>query len=193
MLLSQFPLTFHNIDNGMPCFITLLMTPLVLIGMVFMIIWEMFHGRISWNSLFLLLLVNFVSGFRLGLMFIFHKMYQVKSHSSPWFSVVCAAAIVHRNHSFCFYQKDKSSESKVKFRLASNCCKSFLEATNKTKESITSQKLGCQNFWRIVNSVLNKGKSAIHPQFNTQRCCFLHLIKQKCLLKTFLGTLILMT
>ena len=34
------------------------------------------------------------------------------------------------------------------------------------QESITSQKLGCRNFWRIANSVLNKGKSAIPPLFN---------------------------
>ena len=45
-------------------------TILVLIVMVFVIIWEMFHGRISWNSVFLLLLVNFVSSFRLELMYI---------------------------------------------------------------------------------------------------------------------------
>ena len=32
--------------------------------------------------------------------------------------------------------------------------------------SITSQKLGSRDFWRIANSVLNKGKSAIHPLFN---------------------------
>ena len=69
------------------------------------------------------------------------------------------------------YQKDKSSESKVKFRQASNCCKRVLEAAklayaNKTKESITSQKLGSRDFWRIANSVLNKGKSAIPPLFN---------------------------
>ena len=42
--------------------------------------------------------------------------YQVKPHSSPWFSAACAAAIVHRNHFFHFYQQNKSSESKVKFR-----------------------------------------------------------------------------
>ena len=69
------------------------------------------------------------------------------------------------------YQKDKSSDSKVKFRQASNRCKSVLEAAklayaNKTKESITSQKLGSRDFWRIANSVLNKGKSAIPPLFN---------------------------
>ena len=41
-----------------------------------------------------------------------------------------------------------------------------LAYANKTKESITSQKLGSRNFWQIANSVLNKGKSAILPQFN---------------------------
>ena len=101
-----------------------------------------------------------------------HRKYQVKPHSSPWFSAACAAAIVHRNHFFRLYQKDKSSDSKVKFRQASNCCKRVLEATklaygNKTKESITSQKLGSCNFWRIANSVLNRGKSAIRPLFNS--------------------------
>ena len=45
-----------------------------------------------------------------------HSEYQVKPHSSPWFPAACAAAIVHRNHFFCLYQKDKSSASKVKFR-----------------------------------------------------------------------------
>ena len=32
--------------------------------------------------------------------YILHRKYQVKSHSSPWFSAACAAAIVHRNHFF---------------------------------------------------------------------------------------------
>ena len=31
-----------------------------------------------------------------------HRKYQVKPHSSPWFSAACAAAIVHRNHFFSF-------------------------------------------------------------------------------------------
>ena len=100
-----------------------------------------------------------------------HRMYQVKPHSSPWFSAACAAAIVHRNHFFRWYQQNKSSESKVKFRQASNRCKRVLEAAKlayatKTKESITSQKLGSRNFWPIANSVLKKSKSAIPPLFN---------------------------
>ena len=44
----------------------------------------------------------------------YHK-YQVKSHSSPWFSPACATAIVHRNHFFGLHQQIKS-ESKIKFR-----------------------------------------------------------------------------
>ena len=57
-----------------------------------------------------------------------HHKYQVKPHSSPWFSAACAAAIVQRNHFFCLYQQNKSSEYKVKFRPASNHCKRVLEA-----------------------------------------------------------------
>ena len=69
------------------------------------------------------------------------------------------------------YLQNKSSESKVKFRQASNCCKSVLETAKfayvtKTIESITSQKPGFQDFWQIANSVLNKGKSATLPLFN---------------------------
>ena len=80
-----------------------------------------------------------------------HRKYQVKPHSSPWFSAAFAAAIVHRNHFFRLYQQNKSFESKVKFRQASNRCKRVLEAAKlaygtKTKESITSQKLGSRDF-----------------------------------------------
>ena len=76
-----------------------------------------------------------------------HCKYHVKLHSSPWFSAACAAAVVHRNHFFCLLQKNKSSESKVKLRQASNCYKRVLEAAklvyaNKTKDCINSQKFG---------------------------------------------------
>ena len=106
-----------------------------------------------------------------------HRKYQVKPHSSPWFSAACVAAIVHRNHFIHLYQKDKSSESKVKFRQVSNRCKRVLEAAklayaNKTKESITFQKLGSRDFCQIANSVVNKGKSAIPPLFNSPEVLF---------------------
>ena len=34
------------------------------------------------------------------------------------------------------------------------------------QESSTSQKLGSHDFWQIAKSILNKGKSAVPPQFN---------------------------
>ena len=129
-----------------------------------------------------------------------HRQYQVKPHSSPWFSTACNAALVHRNHFFHLYQQNKSPE-KFKFIQASNRCKRILKGTklayaNKTKESITSQKLGPCEFWRIANSVLNKDKSALPPLVNIAEMLsssLLHLMKQNCLLKTFLRTLILIT
>ena len=83
-----------------------------------------------------------------------HGKNQAKPHSCLWFLAACAAAILHRNGFFCFYQKD------------SYRCKRVLEDAklayaNKTKESVTSHQLGTQEFCRIGNSVLNKRKSSI--------------------------------
>ena len=76
-----------------------------------------------------------------------HHKHQAMPHSSPQFSAACVASIVHRSNFFDLYEQNKFSESKVKFRQASNCCKWVLEITkleqaNKAKEYITSQKLG---------------------------------------------------
>ena len=100
-----------------------------------------------------------------------HRKYQANSHSSPWFSAACAAAIVPRNNVFRLHQQNKSSDSKVKFREASNRCKRVLEAgklayATKTKESITSQKLDSRDFWLTTNSVLNEAKSTLSLLFN---------------------------
>ena len=118
------------------------MTIPVLTGMTFVIIGESFHGKISLNLMLLLLLVNFVSGFRLELMYISLIASIMSSltylHDCP--ATACAAAMVQRNHFLCLYQQIKSPGSKGKFRQVSNCCKRVLEATklgcaNKTKES----------------------------------------------------------
>ena len=119
----------------------------------------------------LLLLVNFDSGFRLELM---HISLIENSRSSlihlhgfqllvlrPWFIEI----------TLFICTKEKSSDSKVKFRQASNRGKRVLEAAklayaNKTKKVHFSQKRGSHDFWQIANSVLNKGKSAIPQLFN---------------------------
>ena len=159
----------------------------------------MFHRRISLNSVLLLLLVNFVSGFRLELMYIPRHKYQVKPHSSPWFSATCAAAIVHRNHFILLYQQNKSSESKVKFRQASNCCKRVFEAAKlayatKTKESISlPRNLALRTFGKLL-TVFSTKVNLLYLLYSTdRRCCLLHLIKQNYLLKTFPRTQVLMT
>ena len=71
---------------------------------------------------------------------------------------------------FPFLPTELSFESKVKFRQASNHCKMVLKVAKHAyankRNSITSQKLGFWNFWRINNSVLNKGKSVVPLLFN---------------------------
>ena len=105
------------------------MTILVLIGTVFISIWEMFHGRISLNLMLLLLLVNFLSRISLELIYI-SPIQNIRSTLTRLhgFSAACRAATVHRNHFFHLYEKDRSSDSKVKFRQVSNHCKRVLEA-----------------------------------------------------------------
>ena len=114
----------------MPCFIAQLMAILVLIEMVFMIISEMLCGRISLNSMLLLLLVNFVSGFRLELMYIF-LIVSIRSsltHLHSFQQLVLLLQFIEIF--FCLYQQIKSSEFKLKFRQASNCSKGFVKMPN---------------------------------------------------------------
>ena len=79
-------------------FITQLMTILVLIGKIFVIILELFHGRISLNSVVLQLLVNFVSGFKLELMYIsLSKVSGQAALISMVFSCLCCCHISQKS------------------------------------------------------------------------------------------------
>ena len=110
----------------------------------------MFHGSIYLN--FASAATEFCEAVQFGTdVLIPHHKYQINSWFKPslipWFPASCTTAIVHRNQFFCFYQQGKSSESKVKFKLGSNCYKRVLEAAklsyaNKTKQSITPQRPG---------------------------------------------------
>ena len=125
----------------------------------------MFHGRILLNSVLLLLLVKFCECVQVEIhVYISHQKYQVKSHSSPWFSAACAAPIVYKNHFFCLHQKDKSAQSKTKFRQTSNGYKNVLETAklayaNKAKKSISSQKFGLRDFFTyFIHNLFIVGK-----------------------------------
>ena len=158
------------------------MTILVLISTVFVIIREMFRGRISLNSVLLLLLVK----------------YQVKSHSSSWFSAACAAAIIHRNHFFRLYQKDKCSDSKVKFRDRQVIVtKGFLKLPNlhmltKQKSQSHPRNLALGTFGELL-IVFSTKVNLLYLLYSTTRsCCLLHLTKQT-FGENFLRALIVMT
>ena len=68
--------------------------------------WDGLHEHlrvVPWEDIFKLSAFAAASEFsewvQVGIvLYIPHCKYQIKSHSSPWFSAVCAAVIVHRNH-----------------------------------------------------------------------------------------------
>ena len=85
------------------------------------------------------------------------------------------------------YQKDKSSDSKVKFREASNRCKRVFEAAklayaNKTKESVTSHNFALVTFVELLILFSTKVNLLYLLYSTIQRCCLLHLTKQNFLL-----------
>ena len=109
---------------------------------------------------------DFVSGFRLELMYISLTVNIRPSLTHLYGFQLLVQFIVHRNHFSHLY-----SQNKVNFGQDSHRCKGVLKAAklayaNETKTSITSLKLSSQNFKRIAKNVLNKGKSAIPPLFN---------------------------
>ena len=97
--------------------------------------WDGLHDHlrdVPWEDIFKLSASTTASGFcewvQVGTeVYIPQYNYQVKCHSSPWFSAACAAAKFHRNYYFHLFQENKSSQPKVKFRQASNHCKTFLK------------------------------------------------------------------
>ena len=100
--------------------------------------------------------------------FIPHRRYQVKPHSVPWFSPDCSAAIATRNHHYHCYRSNPSTSNRASFRKARNDCEKVLKAAESryiesTKSKISDQTLGSKDFWRILNSVLNRGKSSVPP------------------------------
>ena len=141
--------------------------------------WVSLHdhlGDVPWENIFKLSAFSAASELcgcvQIGIdVYTSHFKYQSKPYLYPWFSAAFAAAILHTNHFLGFCAQNKSSKSKVKFRQASNRCRRLLETAklaygNKTKDSITSKKLGSWDFWGIANSVLNKVKSALPSLFN---------------------------
>ena len=164
MLLSQFPLTFCELKMRCPISLHNLWLFLCWVGQMRDVSWEdtlnacavseicdRVHSEIHVSSP--------------------HCKYHVMLLWSTWFSAACAAGIIHRNHFFVFTNRINLLNLKLSSDSVSHC-KRGLEAVkftyaNKTKAPITFQKLGSWDFWWIPNSILNKGKYAILPLFNS--------------------------
>ena len=103
--------------------------------------------------------------------FIPSRKFQVKPHSSPWFSPACAAAIAHRNHFFHLYQQHPSPGNRKLFVTARNQCKYIIRDAKaayqeRIRTRISAQRVGSREFWRIMKSVRSNGKLSIAPLFN---------------------------
>ena len=137
------------------------MNILTLIGIVFMIIGEMLHGNISLNSVLLMLLVNFVSGLLLELMYI-SLIKNIRSSLTHLHSFQLLVQLPSYIEITFLFAPTKSSEFKVKVRQASKHCKMVLAAAklayaNKKKNPSLPRKLALRTF----------GGSALLPLFNS--------------------------
>ena len=93
--------------------------------------WDSLHKHsrdVRWEDIFKLsssaaAASKFCEWVQVGIdVYILHHKYQVKPQSSSWFSAAFPTSIVHKNYFFRLYQRNKSSESKVKFKQISNHC-----------------------------------------------------------------------
>ena len=186
MLLPQFPLVFHQFHNGMPISWWSVW--------LFSYCWGYLHDHLTdipWEDIFKLgatvVASEFCEWVPVGVnVYIPHHNFQIKPHWSPWFSAVCAAAIVHRNHFFCLYQQNKFSKSKAKLSQASNHSKRVLEAVkfvyvDKTRKSIMlPRNLALETFSKLP-IVFSKKVDLLYLLYPMAlRCFLLHLIKQNC-------------
>ena len=140
--------------------------------------WDSFRDFLRdapWNDIFSLpadeCALEVTSWIQAGIRsFVPQRRYQVKTHSAPWFSPSCAAAIAQRNYFFHLFRRDNSSRNKQLFTSSRNHCKKvFRDAQAKymqdMKARIATQKLGSREFWKIYNNIFRKGKSIIPPLF----------------------------
>ena len=142
---------------------------------------------------------EFCEWVKVGLdVYIPHRKYQVKPHSSPCFPAACVAAIVHRNHFFCCTKRINLRILKYSSDRLVIIAKGFLKLPNlhmliKQKTPLLPRNLALVTSGELL-IVFSTKVNLLYLLYSTgRRCCLLHLIKQNCLLKIFLWTLILMT
>ena len=149
---------------------------------------------VAWEDIFKLGASAATSGFcewvQVGIdVYIPHRKYQVKSHSSPWFSAACAAAIVHRNITFFICTKEKNLLIQSSDRLVINA-KGFLKLPNlhmliKQKSPLLPRNLALVTSGELL-IVFSTKVNLLYLLYSTgRRCCLLHLIKHKLFAENF--------
>ena len=157
------------------------MTILVLIEIAFAIMLEILHGRISLNSVVLLLPVNCVSGFRLELMYI-SLIKSIRSNLIYLHGFQLHVLLPQFTEMTFFICTKNINLLNLKLRQASNCCKRFLEAarlayTSKKKSPSLSRNLAVGTFSELPIVLLTK-VSLVYLLYSTGwRCCLFHLTK----------------
>ena len=127
-----------------------------------------------------------------------HRKYQVKPHSLPCFPAACVAAIVHRNHFFCCTKRINLRILKYSSDRLVIIAKGFLKLPNlhvliKQKSPLLPRNLALGTFFELLIVFSRKGNLLYLLYSTAWSCCILHLIKQNCLLKAILRTLVLIT
>ena len=79
--------------------------------------------------------------------FVPHQRFQVKLHSSPWFSAACAAAISHCNHFFRQYCRNKTPENKRFFSTARNHCRKVLDVAKAAYSALLKNRISTH--WHV--------------------------------------------
>ena len=159
----------------------------------------MFHREIYLSLVLLLLLVHFVSGFRLELMYI---SFIVSNRSSlthlhgfqllvllSWFIEITFFVCTNRIN---VLNLKESSDRLVIFAEMFWKLPDLHMLINQKSLSLP-RNLALGTFGELLIVFSAKVNLLFLLYSMAQRCCLLYLIKQNCLLKTFLRTLILMT
>ena len=130
------------------------MTSPVQIWMIFVIVWEALHGSIFLILVLLQLLLNFVSGSKLELVYIITILNIRLSPTHPHdFQLLVLMSYLIENFFFSSVPS-KSSTSKVKFRQASNIFKRALEATKFAY--VTETNLAATLFGKLLLQLFNE-------------------------------------
>ena len=130
--------------------------------------------------------------------YIHHRKYQLKPHSSSWFSAASTAVIVHGNNFFVCINRINLLNLEESLDSLQIVGKGFLKLPN---WHMLIKQNGLSLLRNMAIKILAKFLIVFSTKVNLLYLLYstvpedlsLHLIKQNCLLKTFLRTLILMT